>query len=129
MLSMLMFIIKKDLMEFINDDDEDEIALVFNSILSILMHKRLDELCMNNTYHCLFYILRHIINFCNCSLLRKGFIINALSMIINNMLRPYRKKYLLYVGYIKWFIYDIIIKIMIFIFFKMIKINLLMKHF
>ena len=71
------------------------------------MHKRLDELCMNDTYHYLFYILRHILNYCNCSLLKKGFIINALAMIINNMIRPYRKKYLFYIGCIERLIYDI----------------------
>ena len=85
--------LKININEFLNFEDKNEVVLVVNFILSMLIYKRLDEMCMNNEYDYLFFILTNIIRNGSCSLLKKGFIVNAIAMIINNiMFRRYRKK-------------------------------------
>ena len=77
--------------EILDFNNKYDSALVFNSIFSLLMYKRADEICKNYAIYYLITNLRNIITYGNCSLLNRTFIINVLTMIIKNIyFRPYR---------------------------------------
>ena len=74
-----------------NINNKIDVTLVFYYIFSLLMYKRIDEICKNESIYYLIFNLRLIIINGDCSLLNRTFIVNALNMIIKNIyFRPYR---------------------------------------